>query len=160
MLEEDKVEGINSSHITLQHETKIRISRNEYLLLTHLRSLERVTIECLAKSMSLSKPRIVKLIDHLREKVIINKFQAVFDSNMLGYKCYMFFIKFTSCEVKDRFEAYSKDLRIVSHINTLNAGNWDIDVEIHVERADQCFSFWTDLENKFGNYIVNHTCPK
>ncbi len=66
----------------------------------------------------------------------------------------MLFIKFNTCENKDEFEEYVKNLPNVTHINTLNAGRWDIDVEIHVEQSSMCAAIWTDLENRFGDNML------
>ena len=41
----------------------------------------------------------------------------------------------------------------MTHINTLNGGSWDIDVEINVEQANDCSIIWSDLDAKFGSYM-------
>lgn len=43
----------------------------------------------------------------------------------------------------------------VTHINTLNTGRWDIDVEIHVDKPETCAQIWTDLENRFVDDILD-----
>lgn len=120
-----------------------------------MNSSERLTVDTIAKAASLRKDIVLKIIDELLSRAVINKFQVVLDTNVLGYQCYMFFVKFNSCNSKDLFEEYIKLLPNVTHINTLNTGCWDIDVEIHVDKPETCAQIWTDLENRFADDILD-----
>lgn len=155
LLENSVQKGIDTSHITLNHNRKIRISSGEYKLLCSLKYIERMNVQKIATYLNISEKRTQDYIDELQRQLIINKFQAVFDSNILGYNCYLLFIKFSSLLSKKEFEDYAKRHISVSHINTLNAGKWDIDVEIRVEKAEQCFALWKEIESLFGKKIIS-----
>lgn len=152
----DKIGGplLSYDHITLDS-SKVRLTKKEYSVILAMNSSERLTIDTIVKASSLSKKIVVRIIDELLSRAVINKFQIVLDANVLGYQCYKFFIKFNSCESKDSFENYVKTLPNVTHINTLNAGRWDIDVEIHIDRPEDCAIIWADLENRFIDSILN-----
>lgn len=141
-------------HITL-NSNRTRLTKKEYSVIVAMNSSERLTIDKIAKSASLNKKTVIKIIDELLSRAVINKFQVVLDTNVLGYQCYMFFVKFNSCNSKDLFEEYVKTLPNVTHINTLNAGRWDIDVEIHADKPETCAAIWTDLENRFADNILD-----
>lgn len=144
---------LSHDHIVLDS-NKARISKKEYAVITAMNSYERLTIDSIAKSTSLSKKTVNKIIDELLARSVINKFQVVLDTNVLGYQCYMYFVKFNSCRSKEAFEEYAKMLPSVTHINTLNAGKWDIDVEVHVSKPSECAKIWADLECRFGENIL------
>lgn len=145
---------ISHDHITLDS-SRTKLNKKEYAVITAMNSSERLTIDTISKASSLKKKTVVKIIDELLSRAVINKFQVVLDTNVLGYQCFMFFVKFNSCEAKDEFENYVKELPSVTHINTLNAGRWDIDVEIHVDRSDVCAMIWSDIENNFTDSIID-----
>lgn len=146
--------SLNHDHIVLDS-VRTRLSKKEYAVIAAMNSSERLTIDTIAKAASLRKKVVEKTIDELLSKTIINKFQAVLDTNILGYQCFLFFIKFNSYNGKDAFEEYVKSLPNVTHINTLNAGRWDIDVEIHVYKPESCAIIWADLENRFADTIID-----
>lgn len=143
---------LSHDHITLDS-SKTKLTKKEYSVIAAMNSSERLTIDTIAKAASLHKEVVMKTIDGLLSRAVINKFQIVLDTNVLGYQCYMFFVKFSSCEGKDSFEDYVKTLPNVTHINTLNAGRWDIDVEIHIDKPEACAIIWADLENRFTDSI-------
>lgn len=147
--------GIDASHISLDHQEINSLSIAEFNLLIMLRSVDRPTISNLAVQMKTSKNQIEKLLDELEKNLIINKYQAVFDSNILGYKCYLLFIKFSHITEKKSFEDYAKKRNEVSHINTLNNGRWDIDIEIKIEHPEQCFKLISDFEAEFQGKILS-----
>lgn len=145
---------LSHDHITLDS-NRTRITKQEYSVIATMAVSERLSIESIAKATSMTEKKVNQIIDGLLAKVVINKFQVVLDTNVLGYQCYMFFVKFDFCENKDRFEDYVKKLPNVTHINTLNAGMWDIDVEIHVEKPSVCAAIWADIESKFSDTILD-----
>lgn len=147
--------GLDGSHISLSHETRTKLSKDEFLVLSQMKGMERLTIENLSRATALDPKKVVRLIDGLRERLVINKFQAVLDPSVLGYRCYMFFIKFSALETKDAFEKYVKAFVNVTHINTLNTGMWDIDIEIQVPSADDCFAFWNRIEGDWCDSILS-----
>lgn len=153
LLERPDTYGIRHDHITL-NANRVKLTQNEYRVIAAMTSSERLTLDTIVKATSLEKKKVSKIIDGLLSKAVINKFQVVLDTNVLGYQCYLLFIKFNTCENKDEFEEYVKNLPNVTHINTLNAGRWDIDVEIHVEQSSMCAAIWTDLENRFGDNML------
>lgn len=146
--------ALSHDHITLDS-MRTRLTKKEYSVIVAMNSSERLTIDTIAKAASLRKDIVLKIIDELLSRAVINKFQVVLDTNVLGYQCYMFFVKFNSCNSKDSFEEYVKTLPNVTHINTLNTGRWDIDVEIHVDKPETCAQIWTDLENRFVDDILD-----
>ena len=145
---------LSHDHITLDS-SRTRLTRKEYSVIVAMNSSERLTIDTIAKAASIHKDEAQKIIDELLSRAVINKFQVVLDTNVLGYQCYMFFVKFDTYENKELFENYVKTLPTVTHINTLNAGRWDIDVEIHINKPEICAKIWADLENKFGDSILD-----
>lgn len=146
--------ALSHDHITLDS-MRTKLTKKEYAVIVAMNSSERLTIDTIAKAASLRKDIVIKTIDELLSRAVINKFQVVLDTNVLGYQCYMFFVKFNSCNGKDTFEEYVKSLPNVTHINTLNTGHWDIDVEIHVDKTETCAQIWTDLENRFVDDILD-----
>nr|DAW28679.1 MAG TPA: putative Fe-S oxidoreductase [Caudoviricetes sp.] len=152
----DKMDNSTLSHDHIMLDSvKTRITPKEYAVIVAMNSSERLTIDTIAKAASLRKEVVLKIIDELLSRAVINKFQIVLDTNVLGYQCYMFFVKFNSCSSKELFEEYIKTLPNVTHINTLNTGRWDIDVEIHVDRPEVCAAIWSDLENRFSDDILD-----
>lgn len=145
---------LNHDHITLDS-SRTRLTKKEYSVIAAMNSSERLTIDTISKAASLRKDVVLKIIDRLLSRAVINKFQVVLDTNVLGYQCYMFFVKFNSCEGKDSFEDYVKTLPNVTHINTLNAGRWDIDVEIHIDKPEAYAIIWADLEKRFVDSIID-----
>lgn len=152
MLRENKPSSMDSSRIILNRSTT-PLSKVELNLFNQLRYLERPNIKSIADQMRISHKKVEKTLALLRKKIIINKFQSVYDSNILGYKCYLLFIKFEPNFQKSQFEDFVKSKNEVTHINTLNAGNWDMDVEIKVEHSEQCFALIEDIVNKFSSQI-------
>lgn len=152
MLRENKPSSMDSSRIILNRSTT-PLSKVELNLFNQLRYLERPNIKSIADQMRISHKKVEKTLALLRRKIIINKFQSVYDSNILGYKCYLLFIKFEPNFPKSQFEDFVKSKNEVTHINTLNAGNWDMDVEIKVGHSEQCFALIEDIVNKFSSQI-------
>lgn len=155
MLRQPAQIGMDASHISLDHKGVNSISPFQLKLLNILHSIERPTIHDLALKLKTHDRKVEKSLDELRKNLIITKYQAVFDSNVLGYKCYLVFVKFVNITEKKIFEDYAKKLNEVSHINTLNNGRWDIDVEIKVEHADQCFALIREFQNRFQQSIMH-----
>ena len=145
---------LSHDHITLDS-SRTRLTRKEYSVIVAMNSSERLTIDTIAKAASINRNDAQKTIDELLSRAVINKFQVVLDTNVLGYQCYMFFVKFDTYESKDLFENYVKTLPNVTHINTLNAGRWDMDVEIHIDKLEACAEIWADLENRFADSILD-----
>ncbi len=154
LIEKIDTSSLSHDHITLDS-SRTRLTRKEYSVIVAMNSSERLTIDTIAKAASIHKDEAQKIIDELLSRAVINKFQVVLDTNVLGYQCYMFFVKFDTYENKELFENYVKTLPTVTHINTLNAGRWDIDVEIHINKPEVCAKIWTDLENKFADSILD-----
>ena len=146
--------ALSHDHITLDS-MRTRLTKKEYSVILAMNSSERLTVDTIAKAASLRKDIVLKIIDELLSRAVINKFQVVLYTNVLGYQSYMFFVKFNSCNSKDLFEEFIKLLPNVKHINTLNTGCWDIDVEIHVDKPETCAQIWTDLENRFADDILD-----
>lgn len=154
LLEKTDINRLNYDHITLDS-SKQTLSAKEFAVISAMNSSERLSVDSISKISSLSKKQVVKVIDELVSKTVINKFQVVLDTNVLGYQCYLLFVKFKSYNDKDAFEEYVKKLPNVTHINTLNAGRWDIDVEIHVENSNTCANIWENIEKNFDNTIAD-----
>lgn len=152
----DKIDTsfLSHDHITLDS-SRTRLTKKEYSVIVAMNSSERLTIDTIAKAASIHRDDAQKVIDELLSRAVINKFQVVLDTSVLGYQCYMFFVKFDTYESKDLFENYVKALPNVTHINTLNAGRWDIDVEIHIDKPEDCAEIWADLENRFADTILD-----
>ncbi len=154
MLKEKKQSGMDTSRILLKHNT-VFLSKTELRLFKLLRDMQRPSINNIAIQMQCNTKKIEKILESLRRKIIINKFQAVYDSNILGFNTYLLFVKFKSNfqKHKEEFENFVKDKNKVTHINTLNSGTWDIDVEIKVERSEQCFTLIEEITKQFGIHI-------
>lgn len=154
LMEKPDITLLSHDHITLDS-SRTRLTRKEYSVIVAMNSSERLTIDTIAKAASIHKDEAQKIIDELLSRAVINKFQVVLDTNVLGYQCYMFFVKFDTYDSKELFENYVKTLPNVTHINTLNAGRWDIDVEIHIDKPEVCAEIWADLENRFSDSILD-----
>ena len=152
LMEKPETAMLSHDHITLDS-SRTKLTRKEYAVIVAMNSSERLTIGKIAKAASIHKDEAQRIIDELLSRAVINKFQVVLDTNVLGYQCYMFFVKFDTYESKELFENYVKTLPNVTHINTLNAGRWDIDVEIHVDKPETCAEIWADLEDRFSDNI-------
>lgn len=146
--------GMENEHIVLEQQL-VSISEKEFKVISAMvmSNLSRFTICNIAKNASMDELDVKKIIKGLLSKTVINKFQVVIDPKILGYQWYEFFISFYEPQRKDEFEKYVKALDSVTHINTLNGGSWDIDVEINVEQANDCSIIWSDLDAKFGSYM-------
>lgn len=146
--------GMENDHIVLEQHP-IPISEKEFRVLSAMAmtNLSRFTIGSIANNASMNECDVKETIDSLLAKTVINKFQVVTDPKILGYQWYEFFISFDEPQHKKEFENYVKNLDSVTHINTLNGGSWDIDVEINVEQANDCSTIWSDLDAKFGSYM-------
>lgn len=146
--------GMENNHIVLEQHP-VPISEKEFRVLSAMvmTNLSRFTIGNIANNASMNEFDVKEIIDSLLAKTVINKFQVVTDPKILGYQWYEFFISFYEPQHKKEFESYVKNLDSVTHINTLNGGSWDIDVEINVEQANDCSTIWSDLDAKFGSYI-------
>lgn len=146
--------GMGHDRIVLNGQTVV-LSKKEHSILLAMKYSKRLKIDDLSATTSYSVKQVNRIIDGLLSKAIINKFQIVFDTNVLGYQCYIIFIKFTDYSVKDTFETYVKKLINVSHINTLNTGKWDMDMELQVENPAQFNIILEDIMEKFGQSIRN-----
>lgn len=146
--------GMENDHIVLEQQS-VSISEKEFRVISAMvmTNSSRFTIRNIAKNASMDEFVVKEIIDGLLAKTIINKFQVVTDPKILGYQWYEFFISFHEPQHKEEFENYVKNLDSVTHINTLNGGSWDIDVEINVEQANDCSTIWSYLDAKFGSYM-------
>lgn len=141
------------SHVSFGRKGINSINKTEWKLLQALHSIERPTLHDLAVQMKTNKKQIAHCMVGLEKKGIINKYYALFDSNVLGYKCYLLFVKFVNIDEKKAFEEYIKKKNEVSHINTLNSGKWDIDIEIKVMKHAQCIKLIKEFQNYFSRQI-------
>ena len=146
--------GITDSHITLSS-PKCNLSLAEFKVLSAMRSCDRLSYESVAGRSFLTEKAVKRLIDSLLSRAVINKFQAVLDAGVLGYSCYLVFVKFRNSSDKLAFERHVLQLSEVTHVNTLNAGRWDIDVEMHVRHAEQCARIWSKIESCYSEGILD-----
>lgn len=105
--------------------------------------------------MDLPKQKVQELINSLIENNVIQKFQAVYNNRVLGYKWYKFFVSFNNLSDKKAFEDDIVHYSCVTHTNTLNQGTWDMDFEIRVKSSALAFNFWNNLKNQYKNQITN-----
>lgn len=152
MLKENIQIWMDASRINLNHTTTF-LSKRELSLLNQLSYMKRPNIKNIATQMKISSQKVERTLELLQKKLIIYKFQSVYDTNILGYKCYLLFLKFKTNFNKKEFEDYVKNKNEVTHINALNSGNWDSDVEIKVEHSEQCFALIEDITNQYRNQI-------
>ena len=146
----DKVENsnvLNDAHIILNG-PKTKLTRSELSILLAMKYLKKFNFNDLSKITSYRSKKVEKIINGLISKTIINKFQIVFDTNVIGYKCYIFFLKFVNIASKEKFEDFVKNIPNVSHINSLNTGKWDMDMEIQVDSPSK----FRDIYNSINNF--------
>ena len=85
---------------------------------------------------------------------IIQKYQAVYNHEILGYKWYKFFIKFKNLNNKNEFEQEIMKYDCVTHTNTLTQGTWDLDFEINVKSPPIAFNFWDKIKSNYQDKIL------
>ena len=100
-----------------------------------------------------------KTIDSLRMKQIINMFQLVTDDKQRGYNTYLVIYDLHPIygereqELISNFEEYAKNLSGATHVNILNAGDWDVDVEIRVKTKGEFTQIVSKIDEKFNGEI-------
>lgn len=138
------INSLDDTHIILNG-PKTKLTKSELSILLAMKYLKKINYNDLSKITSYKNKKIEKTINGLISKTIINKFQIVFDTNVIGYKCYIIFFKFINFESKKQFEKFIKKIPNVSHINTLNTGKWDMDMEFQVESPSQFRDVYNEI---------------
>lgn len=145
LLKNDKEQNIlDDSHIILNSE-RTSLSKRELSILLSMKYGKRINMNEISKTTTYKKKTINKTIEKMMSKTIINKFQVVFDTALLGYKCYIFFLKFERMNDRADFVNYVKDIPNVTHINSLNSGKWDMDIEIQVDSPQKFREIYTKV---------------
>ena len=157
---EQIAEKFEKSHIVLNKKERYKIKQNEYIFFSQSKSAKRFTINDIAKSMRVRESKVSRIIQGLRSKKIINKFQAIYDPAILGYTWYKFFIKFKNSNDIIQFESLIKNFKHITHINALNGSKWDMDFEIHVKNPIEGFNFWDEIKASFKGKIVDEKVIK
>ena len=141
-------------HISLQSSDEKKLTMEQYRFFLFPQN-RPYNISNLAKFMDLPKQKVQELINSLIENNVIQKFQAVYNNRVLGYKWYKFFVSFNNLSDKKAFEDDIVHYSCVTHTNTLNQGTWDMDFEIRVKSSALAFNFWNNLKNQYKNQITN-----
>ena len=102
---------------------------------------------------------LLRNIDFLRTKQIINMFQLVTNDDQLGFITFLIIYDLHPMysereeDLKLQFEDYVKKLPGVTHINLLNNGDWDADVEIKVKTRGELSQIVSMILKRFGSEI-------
>lgn len=141
-------------HIKLDGFNTYRLTKKQYKFFKFPKE-EKYTLSNIASYMEMRESKVRSLINNLLEKGIIQKFQAVYNHEVLGYKWYKFFIKFNNPNDKDVFEESIMKYVCVMHTNTLIQGTWDMDFEIQVKNSSSAFNFWDKVLSEFSDKIAD-----
>lgn len=169
LVEEKKDERISYDEIELKANSLVRLKTNEVKILEALDAVGRegrLTYEKLSAITKISPDKIKKIIKELRDNKVINKFQVVYNVNVIGYCWYEYFLKFKQSYSQDEFintilNEENNNLsdsiftRKITHINCLENGRYSLDLEIKVKTNQDKLKFDDFLQRRFGDYIDN-----
>lgn len=150
--------GLENAHVDLNYKKEIKLTSKDYALLKYPKD-RLYTLRELSNYLGISERKVRRNIESLKDTaddVIIKKFQAVYNPQLIGLKWYKFFIKFINpLSDKSKFEDEIKKYPPVMHTNSLDGGEniWDMDFEIHIGSAVEAFDFWDEIELKFKGKI-------
>lgn len=145
--------GMDHDHILLEG-NRAYLSKRQLSVLLAMKYLKKIDINELTRITSYSNKKVIRVINDLQNKTIINKFQLVLDTGVLGYKCFLVFVKFiNNYNVKDFISEIKKNINI-SHINYLNSGEWDIDMEFQVNNNAEFSKIYNSFFTNYSNVIL------
>lgn len=144
----------NNHHIKLDCYSDCSLTKKQYKIFLFPKD-ERYTILNLSKHIGVNEQKTKAIIKKLMSDSIIQKFQAVYNHEIMGYKWYKFFVKFKNPNDKKEFEQDIMQYVCVTHTNTLLQGTWDMDFEIHVKSAPVAFNFWDKIKSQYKDKILS-----
>lgn len=145
--------GYINHHIKLDCSGIYNLTKKQYKVFLFPKD-KQYNIFNLAKYMRMNQNKTKNVIEKLISENIIQKYQAVYNHEILGYKWYKFFIKFKNLNNKNEFEQEIMKYDCVTHTNTLTQGTWDLDFEINVKSPPIAFNFWDKIKSNYQDKIL------
>ena len=107
-------------------EAKLRLDTKDQKLLDSLLMNARISLKAVAKKLRISKPAVLKRIQKLEEKNIIQGYSCFINFNSLGMKTFQVGIKVNmSLEQKEKYLLRLTKCENINQILSLSGGQWD-----------------------------------